>query len=337
VNLDGPQSDEVRRFIVDNGLHWCGDHHIDGLRVDAAHHLLDERPTHIVTELATAVTALADVDGRRRWTIVEREEPEVLPLRPVEHGGWGVDARWGDDLHHALHAYVTGETDGYYAPFGRLADVATVLERGHLPPGEEVTADIGRGRLVTCTQNHDQVGNRPAGERLHQLAGLQRALVAAAVTLLGPGTPLIFQGQEWAAGSPFPFFCDTDDDDLAGRIRTGRHAELEPLGWPADAIQDPLDPAVFEAARLRWDELDRPPHRDVLAWYRSLVRLRRTRPDLQGPEVAVDVDEERATLVVRRGRLALVADFSAGAVRVLDGEVELLAGPSAVADVGAGS
>ena len=307
VNLDGPGSTEVRRFIVDNAVHWCAEHHVDGLRIDAVHHLLDERPTHVVAELRAALDELGRADGRRRWTIVEREQAELGPLRSADDGGWGVDARWADDLHHALHAHLTGERDGYYAPYGALADVATVLGRGHLPPGEALTPDVDPRRLVTCTQNHDQIGNRPGGERLHHLAGIPAAMAAAAVVLLGPGTPLLFQGEEWAASSPFPFFCDTDDPDLADRIRSGRHAELEPLGWAPDAIQDPLDPAVFAAARLDWDERNRSPHREVHDWYRTLLGLRRSDP---GAEVSATVEARGGALVVRRGDLVLLVDLS---------------------------
>jgi maltooligosyltrehalose trehalohydrolase len=305
LNLDGPGSTEVRRFVLDNALHWCSEHHIDGLRLDATHALIDERPTHIVAELASALDELGQADGRRRWTIVEREQAVVLPLLPPEAGGGGVDARWGDELHHALHARLTGERDGYYAPFGRLADIATVLERGHLPPGDEIGPEVGRHRLVTCTQNHDQIGNRAGGERLEHLAGREAAMAAAAVLLLGPGTPMLFQGEEWAATSPFPFFCDTDDEGLADAIRAGRHAELEPLGWAPEAIQDPLDPAVFESACLDWSELDDPDHRAVYEWYRFLVRLRSVDPDLRGPDVATEVDEATGTLVLRRGATVL--------------------------------
>jgi maltooligosyltrehalose trehalohydrolase len=332
VNLDGPGSAEVRRFIIDNAVHWCRDHHIDGLRIDATHHLIDERPTHVVAELAAALDEVGLRDGRRRWTIVEREQAELLPLRAREQGGWGVDGRWGDDLHHALHAHLTGERDGYYAPFGALADVATVLEHGHLPPGEALTPDVAPHRLVTCTQNHDQIGNRPRGERLHHLAGIPAAMAAAAIVLLGPGTPLLFQGEEWAATSRFPFFCDTEDDDLAERIRRGRHAELEPLGWAAGDIEDPLAPEVFEAARLDWDERTRPPHREVHDWYRTLLRLRRTEPDLHGHDVSVQVDEDAGTLLMRRGQLAVLVNLSDGEMPFpVAGTVLAADGQSAVA------
>jgi maltooligosyltrehalose trehalohydrolase len=335
LNLDGEGSTEVRRFVLDNALHWCIDHHVDGLRIDATHQLLDDRPTHLVAELAATLDELGQADGRRRWTIVEREQAELLPLLPREDGGWGVDARWGDDLHHALHAHLTGERDGYYAPFGRLADVATVLERGHLPPGEVVPVDLGRHRLVTCTQNHDQVGNRPGGERLHHLAGVPAAMAAAAVVLLGPGTPLLFQGEEWATDHPFPFFCDTADEELAEQIRTGRHAELEPLGWSPDTISDPTDPVVFATAHLDWSERDRPPHRGVLEWYRALVHLRRDEPDVRGPELDVAVDEDQPTLVMRRGHLVVAVNLGDGPAAVpVSGEVLFANGQADVVDDG---
>jgi maltooligosyltrehalose trehalohydrolase len=347
VNLDGPGSEEVRRFIVDNAAHWCRDHHIDGVRVDATHHLLDDSPTHIVTELAGAVRQVGEETGRRRWVVVEREQADHLPLRSPEEGGWGVDARWGDDLHHALHAHLTGERSGYYRPFGSLADIATVVRLGHLPPGEPLPDAIPADRLVTCTQNHDQIGNRPGGERLEHLAGRPAAMAAAAVVLLGPGTPLLFQGEEWAASAPFPFFCDTDDADLAERIRTGRHDELEPLGWAPDAIADPLEGAVFEQAILDWDELAQPGHAEVLAWYRRLIELRRS-CRAEGSGGAVEVDEDDGLLALRCGSLVALVNrsdgertlevggaellASAGAVRVAEGRVELA--PTATAVLG---
>lgn len=263
-----------------------------------------------MAELVAALAELGERTGVRRWVVIEREEPDPEPLRPIDQGGWGVDARWGDDLHHALHAFLTGERDGYYAPFGRLSDVAEVLRHGHLPPVPPLPAELVPQRLVTCAQNHDQIGNRPGGERLAHLTGVAPAMAAAAVVLLGPGTPLLFQGEEFAATARFPFFCDTGDADLAERIRAGRLEELAPLGWAPDDHLDPLDPAVAGGAHLDWDELRDPAHRGVLDWYRTLIHLRRAEPEIAtGAEVAVDVDEERRTLVLRRGSVALYANL----------------------------
>jgi maltooligosyltrehalose trehalohydrolase len=338
VNLDGPGSAEVRRFIVDNAVHWCVHHHIDGLRVDATHHLIDDSPVHIVGEVVDALRRVGRRTGRRRWVVVEREQAEHLPLLSSAEGGWGADARWGDDLHHAIHAHLTGERTGYYGPFGSLTDIATVARLGHLPPGEPRPAGIAPERLVTCSQNHDQIGNRPGGERLEHLAGRPAAVAAAAIVLLGPGTPLLFQGEEWAASATFPFFCDTDDEDLAERIRTGRHEELEPLGWAPEAIADPLDPAVFAEATLDWSELADPGHAEVLEWYRQLLRLRGEAGAGHGPaEVEVVADEARSLLALRRGSIIVLVSRSSGR-EVLDvdgGELVLQAGAVEPGDDGA--
>jgi maltooligosyltrehalose trehalohydrolase len=315
VNLDGPGSDEVRRFIVENALHWTADHHIDGLRVDATHQLIDARPVHVVAELAGALHELGAASGVPRWVVVEREQPEHLPLLPPDTG-WGVDARWADDLHHALHAHLTGETDGYYAPYGRLADIAAVLEAGHLPPGEPLPPSLAPARLVTCAQNHDQVGNRARGERLAHLTGPGPAMAAAALVLLGPGSPLVFQGEEWAASSPFPYFCDPSDGDLADAIRSGRRAEFEAFGWSPDAVPDPVDPATARSAVLRRDERSRHPYREVFDWYRTLIAIRRSEPAVAtGTDRRVEVDERLGTLVLHRGPVAVAVNLTASTSR----------------------
>ena len=339
VNLDGPGSSEVRRFLIDNALHWCADHHLDGLRLDAVHALLDDRPTHLVAELTAAVHDLGDRTGWPRWVVVEREQHEVHPLLPPDQHGWGADARWADDLHHALHALLTGERDGWYASFGSLEDVATALQEGQVRAGEPLPETLPSTCFVTCLQNHDQVGNRAAGERLHHLTSVAATKAAAAVVLLGPGTPLLFQGEEWAASTPFPYFCDTDDPALAEQIRAGRRAEFAAFGWPADAVADPLDPAVAAGAVLRWDERAAAPHREVLDWYRTLVRLRTSTPEVRSGDRAttqVTVDEDAGTLVLRRGPLVVATHLRGegtatvpglqGAVVAASGEVHLAAG-----------
>jgi maltooligosyltrehalose trehalohydrolase len=345
VNLDGPGSTEVRRFLVDNALHWCEEHHLDGLRLDAVHALIDDRPLHVVAEITAAVRELSERTGWRRWVVVEREQHEVLPLLPPDAGGWGADARWADDLHHALHAHLTGERDGYYASFGRLADIATALTEGQVRPGDPLPEDLPPTCFVTCAQNHDQVGNRAAGERLHHLTSVPAAMAAAALVLLGPGTPLLFQGEEWAASSPFPYFADTADAELADKIRQGRRAEFEAFGWPPEAIADPMDPEVAAGAVLRWDEREASPHRAVLEWYRTVLALRAGEPEVArgaARDTSVTVDEAAGTLVLRRGPLVLAVNLgegsatveaagtlvaSTGEVRELDGRSGLELGP----------
>jgi maltooligosyltrehalose trehalohydrolase len=325
VNLDGPASTEVRRFIVDNAVHWCAEQHLDGLRIDATHHLLDDRPVHIVGEISGALAELSAQTGWRRWVVVEREQHELLPLLDGADGGWGVDARWADDLHHALHAHLTGETDGYYAAFGRLGDIGTALAEGQVRPGDPAPPTMPLTRFVTCSQNHDQIGNRARGERLAHLVGVPAALAAATLVLLGPGTPLLFQGEEWAASAPFPFFCDTNDDDLARAIREGRRAEFEGFGWDADSILDPLDVTTAQQAILDWPERSSPHHAAVLDWYRTLIHLRAAEPALHTGDRStthVHVDEDAGTVVMHRGPFAVVANLSpASAAAAVGGEL----------------
>ena len=314
VNLDGECAAEVRRFIIDNAIHWLSRYHLDGLRLDATHALVDRSARHVLADLAGEVATLAGQLERPLWLVAEREQNELLPLRRLDAGGWGLDCRWSDDFHHAVHAAVTGEQDGYYAPFGSLADVATAIERVHVRPGEPVGEDIPRSRFVTCIQNHDQVGNRARGERLSHLAGPAAQMAAAALLLCTPGTPLLFQGEEWAASSPFPYFCDVADDaDLGMAIREGRRAEFAAFGWEPAAVPDPIDERTFRDARLRWDEWAEQPHAAVLAFYRRLIALRRRRPDLTDASpggVRVDVDERRRTVMVHRRATSLAVNLS---------------------------
>lgn len=304
VDLDGPDSGEVRRFVIDTALRWFRDFHVDGLRLDATHALIDDSPRHLVAELADETAALAAHLGRRLWLVAEREQEEVLPVLPRACGGWGLDARWADDLHHAVHAVLTGEGDGYYAGFGSLAAIGHAITDGRHRPGDAWPEGLSAHTAVICAQNHDQIGNRARGERLSHLVGVDAAMAAAAVVLCSPGTPLLFQGEEWAASTPFPYFCDTGDPHLAEAIRTGRRQEFAAFGWDPEQVPDPLDPATMAGAVLRWEERDRGDHARVLAWYRTLLRLRRERADLTDGRRArtrVEVDEGARRLVVHRG------------------------------------
>jgi maltooligosyltrehalose trehalohydrolase len=298
---------EVRRFVLDNAHHWFVDHHVDGLRLDATHALVDPSPRHVLAKLSAMTESLRVELGRPLWLVAEREQEEALPVLPRDEGGWGLDARWSDDLHHAIHAAVTGERDGYYADFGGgLADVATALTAGHVRPGD--TDGLPPGASVVCLQNHDQIGNRAKGERIAHLVGPDAAVAAAALVLCSPATVLLFQGEEWAASSPFPYFCDPPDAELAAAVTEGRRAEFAAFGWGPDDVPDPVAVATFESAVLRWDERDDEPHAGVLATYRSLLQLRRK---VAGEPLAVEVDEDRRVVVLRRGGVVVTADFGA--------------------------
>jgi maltooligosyltrehalose trehalohydrolase len=264
----------VREWAIQNAELWVREYGIDGLRLDAVHAVLDDSPRHLLAELGERVRAV----GRRALVISEMGVPDFRPLRD-----WGHDAMWLDTLHHALHVALTGERDGYYAPYeGSLGRVAAELARPE------------RARLVACAQNHDQVGNRALGDRLPP----ERLRVAAAVVLFSRFTPLLFQGEEYGEEAPFQFFTDHPDPATADATREGRRREFAGFAGFEGEVPDPQDVATFERSKLR--------PRDPDPLYRELLRLRRELPD----ELAVAVDEERRTLVLRRGRAMLDVDFA---------------------------
>ena len=266
VNFDGSGSDEVRRFFVDNACMWLADYHVDGLRLDATHAIFDASPRHFLAELSEAVDALGARLGRRLLLIAEHERADQRIVVPRDEGGYGLDAVWFDDFHHAVHVAFTGEREGYYASFSGLTDMPRILERA---------ASTGAHRLVACVQNHDQIGNRARGERLSHLTSLETARLAAGMLLASPFVPLLFQGEEWCATTPFQYFTDHRDPGVGRAVSEGRRREFAAFVWRPEDVPDPQDPATFAHSKLDWTELDTLAHREVLAWYRALIRLRR--------------------------------------------------------------
>ena len=327
VNLDGPGSDEARRFFVDNALMWLRDYHLDGLRIDAVHAFVDTSATHLLEQMATEVRALSEETGRDLVLIAESDLNDPRLVRSPEVGGYGLDATWSDDLHHAIHVALTGERSGYYADFVGLPDLVRAMTEiyvyagRHAPHRDRVhgrAADgLEPGQFVVFSQNHDQVGNRAAGERLAHLAGLDAAKVAAALVLAGPFVPLIFQGEEWAASTPFQYFTDHQDPALAAAVSVGRQSEFKAFGWPPDQVPDPQDPATLERSRLDWSELANAPHAAMLDWYRRLIALRREIPGLrdgQRPVVRADVDA--GWIALDRNGATVVANVGSAQVTV---------------------
>jgi maltooligosyltrehalose trehalohydrolase len=324
VNFDDHGSDEPRRWLIDNALIWLRDYRIDGLRLDAVHAILDTSAVHFLEQLAAEVRALSRETGRRYDVIAESSLNDPRLVWPVERGGYGLDAAWSDDLHHALHCLLTGESAGFYADFGSVADLAKALRevyvydgrysryrgRRHGRPAAGVTAH----QFVTFSQNHDMTGNRPLGERLSQLAGLDAAKVAVMITLTAPTLPLLFMGEEWAASTPFQYFTGHADPELGAAVTQGRKHEFESSGWTAEDVPDPQAPETFERSRLDWDEAQREPHASVLDFYRRLIALRKTTSDLTDPDlshVEVAFDETKRWLTMRRGSLTLAISFAA--------------------------
>ncbi|HZQ58399.1 MAG TPA: malto-oligosyltrehalose trehalohydrolase [Acidimicrobiales bacterium] len=326
VNLDGPGSDEVRRYFIDNALMWLRDYHADGLRLDAVHAIVDTSAVHFLEQMATEVEVLAAHLGRPLWLIAESDLNDPRLVRRRDAGGYGLDAQWDDDFHHAVHALLTGERDGYYADFGTAADVATVLRHRYLYRGQYSTSrqrrhgrdadDVPGWRFVAFTQNHDQVGNRATGERSAALMSPAGLRLAAALVCLAPFVPLLFEGEEWGASTPFLYFTDHTDAELGRAVTEGRRHEFAAFGWGPEDVPDPQAEATWEASRLRWDEVGEPGHVELLEWYRALLRLRREHAGLTDgrcDRVEVTTDEDARTIVVRRGAIVLAAHFGDGA------------------------
>ncbi|MEW5762745.1 MAG: malto-oligosyltrehalose trehalohydrolase [Bacillota bacterium] len=314
LNFDGPGCDEVRRFFIANALYWLEEFHVDGLRLDAVHAIVDTSATPFLEELAAAVHRRAGELGRRVHVIAESDLNDPRLVRPRELGGMGLDAQWSDDFHHALHALLTGERHGYYRDFGRVRDLARAFREGYVYTGQYSPyrqRRHGRAphlcpahRFVVFAQNHDQVGNRARGERLSALTDFAGLKLAAAALLLSPFVPLIFMGEEYGETAPFLYFTDHPDPALGEAVRAGRRREFAAFAWQGE-VPDPQDETTFLRSRLR-RELARAGHHRVLReFYRHLIALRRELPALAVPDKegleAVPYEGKRV-LYVRRGR-----------------------------------
>lgn len=317
INLDGPDSGEVRRYIVDNVVMWLRDYHVDGLRLDAVHALNDSHATHLLEDIAKRVDALAPHVRRPLSLIAESDLNDPKLITPREAGGYGLTAQWNDDFHHVLHVALTGETEGYYADFGRMSDIAKVLTRGFFHDGTFSSfrgRDHGRPvdtlttpawRFLGYAQNHDQVGNRAAGDRLTATLSADRLAIAAVLVLTAPFTPMLFMGEEWAASTPWQFFTSHTDQFLADATRQGRVEEFARMGWDQDLVPDPQARSTFENSKLDWSEPAGGDHERILRLYRELAALRRARAELTDPwfgtvDAAFD-DDERWLLIDRSG------------------------------------
>ncbi len=327
VNLSGPHSDEVRRYVIDNALMWLRDMHVDGLRLDAVHALVDERATHVLEELAAEVDALSVAVGRPLSLIAESDLNDPRMVTPRVAGGLGMTAQWSDDFHHSLHAVLTGEGQGYYRDFADagIAGLAKVLTGAYLHDGAWSsfrkrhhgrpvdTARLPGWKFLAYLQDHDQIGNRATGDRISATLSPAQLAVGATITLTSPFTPMLFMGEEWGATTPWQFFTSHPEPELGKATAEGRIGEFAEHGWDAEEVPDPQDPETFTRSKLDWSELDRDPHGELLRVHTALLALRRARPELADADltrVAVDHDEADRWLVVHRGTLRVVVNLA---------------------------
>ena len=337
VNLDQDGAAEVRAFVVDNALRWLRDFHVDALRLDAVHALVDESEAHLLSDLSEAVAALADEVGRPLGLVAESDLNDAAMVTPVAEGGLGMDGQWDDDLHHALHALLTGERHGYYVDFGAPEALRTVLEEVFLHAGTHstfrgvtwgapVADDVDRRRFVVCSQNHDQVGNRALGDRPSRVLDDGQLVAAAAIVLLGPFSPMLFQGEEWGTKRPFQYFTD-HDPELGQLVSAGRRNEFAGHGWEkmygeSVDVPDPQARSTYLDSRVPWAEIDNPDHPDsrrhhqILTAYRALIGLLKSEPDLASgaaDATAVEIGEHGSWLRMRRGSIDVLLVLSAAA------------------------
>ena len=289
INLDGPQSDEVRRFFIENALYWVTEFHIDALRLDAVHAIFDHSAYHFLELLGEAVHKQSRHLHRRIYVIPESDLNDPRIVTSQEFGGFGLDAQWNDDFHHAIHTLLTHESSGYYRDFGAVRHLAKAYRQGYVYSGEysayrrrrhgRPSTRVGANQFVVFAQNHDQVGNRMLGDRLGSLAGFKASKLAAGAVLLSPFIPLLFMGEEYGETAPFQYFVSHSDPALIAATRKGRRDEFAAFGWQGE-VPDPQDEATFLRSKLNQELATQSHHRVLEDFYRELIRLRRQHASL---------------------------------------------------------
>lgn len=314
---------EVRSYVLDNARMWFERYGVDGLRLDAVHALVDPTPRHILSELSEQTEILSRELGRPLSLIAESDLNDPVMILPRDQGGYGMTAQWCDDYHHAVHAAVSGEDDGYYGDFAELTALAKAATQGFVhdgtfstfrgrPHGAPIPAGVPRSRLVTFAQDHDQIGNRAVGDRLAEKLSTDRLAVTAVLSLCSPFTPMLFMGEEWAAATRWQFFTAHPEPELAVATAEARIAEFAQLGWDPHAVPDPQDPETYQRSRLDWSELDREPHRRILQLHRDLIRLRKSEPAFADPSFAAlsaEVDGAASTFRLRLGDIDVLVNL----------------------------
>jgi maltooligosyltrehalose trehalohydrolase len=313
LNFDGPHSDDVRWYFIHNALQWVDEFHIDGLRVDAVHAIVDHSAEPFLQDLTVTVRGRAERLGRRIYTIAESDLNDPRVITPAEDYGLGFDSQWADDFHHALHVLLTGERDGYYSGFqGNVSELARVMTTGYLYVGQHSPYRARKyglkpktrngAQFVISAQNHDQVGNRMMGERLAEIVSVDKVRLAAAAIVLAPFVPMLFMGEEYGEKAPFQYFTSHSDEELIEAVRKGRLEEFDDFEWRGEP-PDPHSEETFQRSKLNWELLQRDEHASIRRLYKQLLAFRRDTPALRSLDldsVETHADDERSVLLVRR-------------------------------------
>jgi maltooligosyltrehalose trehalohydrolase len=317
LNFDGSQSDEVRYFFIQSALYWLEQFHIDALRLDAIHGIFDASASPFLAELSTAVASLSTRLNRKIHLIAESDLNDARTIASIERGGTGMDAQWSDDFHHSVHTLLTRENSGYYADFGDIHHLAETIQNGWYYSGQysrfrqrkfgNTPPNSQSSKFVVCNQNHDQVGNRAAGDRLSRLVSFESLKLAAGITILSSFVPLLFMGEEYGETAPFLYFTSHGDPDLADAVRRGRETEFARFKWHVE-VPNPQAESTFAASKLDQALASQEPHRTLERFYKVLLRFRRNRRLAEAQLVAVtEFPDERALLTLRSAGSTLLA------------------------------
>jgi len=342
INFDGGGSDAVREFFFQNAEHWFEDFHVDALRLDAVHAIVDDSARPFLWELQTRIDDLAEKLDRPCYLTSESDANDPRIVNRKDRGGCGHAAVWNDDFHHALHALITGERQGYYQDFGRVADLAKAFEQGFIYSGQysryrdrrhgRSSAHVPAYRFICFAQNHDQIGNRAESERINGIAGQEGLKLATAATLLAPGLPLLYMGQEYGETAPFYYFVDHSDTKLKRAVRRGRKAEFKSFEWEAEP-PDPNNEKTFAASRIRHELKAESPHREILAYTKRLLEIRHecaACATLTNGQVAAYAFEDERVLIVHRvaetGAALIAFNFGEASVSLPLTRIEGIAG-----------
>jgi maltooligosyltrehalose trehalohydrolase len=323
INFEEAGSDQVRRFFCDNALMWLCDFHFDGLRLDAVHEFVDRSAVHFMEQLSAEVDVASAAHNRRMVLIAESDLNDPRIVRPREAAGYGMDAQWNDDFHHALFTVLHHEQGkGYYDDFGSLEKLAKSLTQAFVYDGEyskyrrrhhgRAVGSLSAHHFIGFIQNHDQIGNRATGDRLEHIIGFDRAKIAAGIVLTAPFVPMLYQGEEYAASTPFQYFADHEDPEMAKAVSAGRKKEFAAFGWDENVIPDPEDPETFHRSKLNWNEVHQGRHGEMLDWFKQMIHLRRSSNSLNDGDLShtkVRYDQDNCWLAIERGQVHILANL----------------------------